>query len=59
MDEKQAFLNAIIDEPDDDALRLIYADWLDDHDEPERAEFIRAQCDLASISIADPLRMAL
>jgi uncharacterized protein (TIGR02996 family) len=29
------------DEPDDDGLRLILADWLDDHGEPERAELIR------------------
>ena len=54
MDEKQAFLQAIIDDPDDDALRLIYADWLDDHGESERAELIRVQCDLASLSISDP-----
>lgn len=30
-------------EPDDDAPRLILADWLDDHGEPERAAFIRRQ----------------
>lgn len=28
--------------PNDDLPRLIYADWLDEHGEPERAEFIRA-----------------
>src|SRR5690349_16083235 len=26
-----AFLQAIIENPDDDSLHLIYADWLDDH----------------------------
>jgi uncharacterized protein (TIGR02996 family) len=30
--------------PDDIAPRLILADWLDDHGEPERAEFVRLQC---------------
>jgi uncharacterized protein (TIGR02996 family) len=30
--------------PDEDLPRLLLADWLDDHGEPERAEFIRAQC---------------
>jgi len=30
-------------EPDDDAPRLILADWLDEHGEAERAAFIRAQ----------------
>src|SRR5262249_38319349 len=29
--------------PEDDTLRLILADWLDDHDQPERAEFVRLQ----------------
>jgi uncharacterized protein (TIGR02996 family) len=43
----QAFLQAIIEHPDDDAPRLVYADWLDDHGDPERAEFIRLQCQLA------------
>ena len=42
-----AFLQAILDVPDDDAPRLIYADWLDDHGQSDRAEFIRIQCALA------------
>ena len=41
-----ALLQAIIDEPDEDSLRLIYADWLHDHGEPDRAEFIRLEIDL-------------
>lgn len=44
---RDAFLAAICAEPDDDAVRLIFADWLDEHGEPERAEFIRVQCELA------------
>jgi uncharacterized protein (TIGR02996 family) len=47
IDTRQAFLAAIIDAPEDDAPRLIYADWLDEHGECERAEFIRLQCALA------------
>src|ERR1043166_2382184 len=42
-----AFLQAIGDAPDDDTPRLIYADWLDEHGQPERAELIRVQCALA------------
>lgn len=38
-----AFLQAIVDQPDDDAPRLIYADWLDDQGLSERAELIRVQ----------------
>jgi uncharacterized protein (TIGR02996 family) len=47
MTQDEAFLQAIIEAPDDDAPRLVYADWLDDSGDPERAEFIRAQCELA------------
>lgn len=44
--DQQAFERAIIESPDDDTVRLIYADWLDEHGQPERAEFIRLQCEL-------------
>lgn len=43
----EPFMRAIVDQPDDDAIRLVAADWLDEHGEPERAEFIRVQCELA------------
>ncbi|MCI0705424.1 MAG: TIGR02996 domain-containing protein, partial [Planctomycetia bacterium] len=45
-DQKQ-LLRAILDNPDEDTPRLIYADWLDEHGDPGRAEFIRVQCRLA------------
>ncbi len=54
-----AFLSAIIDAPEDDTPRLVYADWLDENGEPERAEFIRTQCRTARQAvpaIADELR---
>lgn len=35
---------AVLAAPDDDLPRLVYADWLDEHGEGERAEFIRIQC---------------
>src|SRR5213078_3097387 len=38
-----ALLAAIRQAPADDAPRLVYADWLDEHGQPERAEFIRVQ----------------
>jgi uncharacterized protein (TIGR02996 family) len=40
------FLQAILDDPDDDGLRLIYADWLEEHGDP-RGAFIRVQVELA------------
>src|SRR5947209_5479870 len=46
MTHDDAFLRAIIEGPDDDDLRLVYADWLDERGDP-RGEFIRVQVELA------------
>lgn len=43
MSEQVAFLAAIIAAPEDDLPRLVYADWLDENGDPDRAEFIRLQ----------------
>ena len=40
--EMTAFLQAIAEEPADDTSRLVFADWLEEHDQPARAEFIRS-----------------
>ena len=48
MTQYDAFLQAIIANLEDDAPRLIYADWLEEHGESERAEFVRLQCKLAN-----------
>jgi uncharacterized protein (TIGR02996 family) len=47
MSDGDALLAAIIANPDDDTPRLIYADWLDENGQAERAEFIRVQCRMA------------
>jgi uncharacterized protein (TIGR02996 family) len=54
-----AFLRDISEHPEDDAPRLIYADWLDENGQPERAEFIRLQCRLAGHDEDAPERPAL
>jgi uncharacterized protein (TIGR02996 family) len=54
MAEHPGFLQAIIDEPDDDTHRLIYADWLEDHGEQILAEFIRLQCELERLPEKHP-----
>src|SRR4051812_10743016 len=54
MTNAAAFLQAIREEPDDDALRLVFADWLDDNGQPEQAELIRLQCRLARLGEDDP-----
>src|SRR5262245_744027 len=42
----EPFLRSIGESLYDDAPRLVFADWLDDHGDPARAEFIRVQCEL-------------
>ena len=59
MSEGVAFLRAILDNPDDDGVRLVYADWLEEHGQPERAEFIRVQIALASLPLGDRKRERL
>jgi uncharacterized protein (TIGR02996 family) len=46
--DELAFLQAILDNPHDDLPRLVYADWLDEHGHPGRAELIRLQHTRAS-----------
>lgn len=60
MSLRDAFLQDILEHPDEVAPRLVYADWLDEHgDEPDRAEFIRTQCELDRLPEGDPARAAL
>jgi uncharacterized protein (TIGR02996 family) len=42
-DEQRALWSAIRANPDDDTPRLVYADWLQEHGDEARAEFIRVQ----------------
>jgi uncharacterized protein (TIGR02996 family) len=58
MSSADGFIKAIIEDPDDDALRLIYADWLDERGDP-RGQFIRVQCRLAALPPDDPGRFEL
>jgi uncharacterized protein (TIGR02996 family) len=46
---QRGFIEDIVADPDDDTPRLIFADWLDEHGEEERAEFIRLQCEYAGL----------
>lgn len=45
MDDEAAFLRAIAHAPEDDAPRLVYADWLDERGDP-RAAFVRLDLEL-------------
>jgi uncharacterized protein (TIGR02996 family) len=59
MNTGDALLADILANPEDDGPRLVYADWLDEHAQPERAEFIRLQVEYASLDEDDPRRQAL
>ncbi|HEY1190340.1 MAG TPA: TIGR02996 domain-containing protein [Gemmata sp.] len=52
--DERALLNAIIAQPDEDTPRLVYADWLQEHDQPERAEYIRLSIELANLRYGEP-----
>ncbi len=59
MEKRQVLLQAVIDRPDDNAPRLVYADFLDKNGDRERAEFIRVQCGLAKMPPQAPKRPTL
>lgn len=43
--EEQAFIKSIIaSDPTDKLVRLVYADWLDENNQPDKAHFIRLMC---------------
>jgi uncharacterized protein (TIGR02996 family) len=54
MTHEDVFLAEILASPEDDTPRLIYADWLDDHGQYDRAELIRVQCELARMEEGHP-----
>lgn len=54
-----AFRRAIVAKPDDDAPRLIYADWLEEQGDTEFAEFIRLQIEFFRLPPRSPHRIAL
>jgi uncharacterized protein (TIGR02996 family) len=56
---EEAFLEDVIAHPEDDAPRLIYADWLDEQGEGDRADFIRVQHALAQLPPGDARRTPL
>src|SRR5262245_17450169 len=59
MNDNPQLLQAILDTPDDDGLRLVYADWLEEHGDASRAEFIRVQVERARLPAADPRQEGL
>jgi uncharacterized protein (TIGR02996 family) len=50
---QEALFRAILEEPWEDAHRLVYADWLDENGQPERGQFIRVQIARARLPAND------
>ena len=55
MSDRDALYRAILDNPEDDTLRLVYADALEESGDPQRADFIRTQIELSHLPEYDPL----
>jgi uncharacterized protein (TIGR02996 family) len=47
MNDHDALLTAIGEHPEEDTPRLMYADWLQENGDPERADFVRTQVEVA------------
>lgn len=52
--EYDALYAAVCAAPDDDTPRLVLADWLDEHDDPHRAAYMRAAVQLHRLRENDP-----
>jgi len=52
--EYDALYTAVCAAPDEDTPKLVFADWLDEHDDPHRAAYIRAEVQLNRLCEADP-----
>ncbi len=55
----KAFLDDIVANIDDDTPRLVYADWLAENGQDERAEFIRVQVERARLPAWDAAQVGL
>src|SRR5215470_6725424 len=54
-----ALLREAAENPEEDAPRLVLADWLDDHGQHDRAEVVRLGLELARLDEHDPRMPAL
>jgi uncharacterized protein (TIGR02996 family) len=56
MTDEQTLLSAIAANPEDDTVRLVYADFVEENGKSDRAAFIRNQVELARMDLNDPNR---
>lgn len=50
MNDRTALIRVIAESPDDPLPRLVFADWLDDHDHPHWAEFVRIAIEMSALN---------
>src|SRR5437868_460986 len=50
MSDREALIRSIVESPDEDAPRLVFADWLEENGDADWAAFIRLQCGYAAAS---------
>jgi uncharacterized protein (TIGR02996 family) len=48
--DREELVKNILAAPEDDDLRLVFADWLEEHGEADRANLIRYQCTAAKVA---------
>jgi len=53
MSDERGFLTAILERPDDDATKLVYADWLEEQGDP-RAEYLRLMVKVRQERVVTP-----
>lgn len=58
MNDEDAFLRAIQASPNDNTLRLVYADWLDEQNQLG-GDFLRLECEFETVPQSDPLKNRL
>lgn len=54
MTDESGLLTAVRAAPDDDLVRLAYADWLDENGRTAHAAFVRLQIEAARVTLVDP-----
>jgi uncharacterized protein (TIGR02996 family) len=61
MSDEDAFLRKILENPADDVTRLVYADWLQEHEEHAKSEFLRltVEIDVVKKGTRGPIRQQL
>src|SRR5262245_211484 len=59
MSTATSLIRAIRDNPDDDTVRLVYADFVEEEGDTARGEFIRVQVALSRMPAGDPARRSL